>query len=70
MPIFWIIIIALLVLVIIIIIAVLAIRINRLIKTNNNLQKKIITSSFVSFDEGIDRNTISKTDEDKDNPFI
>ena len=70
-PIFWIIIISLLALIIIIIIAVLVYRIINLKMKNNNLQEKILTSSFENFDEGLlDKNMNFKKDEDKDNPFI
>ena len=70
-PIFWIIIISLLALIIIAIIAVLVYRIINLKMKNNNLQEKILTSSFENFDEGLlDKNMNFKKDEDKDNPFI
>ena len=70
-PIFWIIIISLLALIIITIIAVLVYRIINLKMKNNNLQEKILTSSFENFDEGLlDKNMNFKKDEDKDNPFI
>ena len=70
-PIFWIIIISLLAFVIIIIIAFLVYKIIRLKKKNINLEERVLSSSFQNFDEGIiDKNTHSKKDEDKDNPFI